>query len=33
VAQTAASCTLLRFPGDRSLTVAALADAVEKAVR
>jgi hypothetical protein len=33
VARTAASCTMLRFPGDRSLTVAALADAVEKAVR
>ncbi len=32
VAQTAASCTLLRFPGDRSLPLAALADAVEKAV-
>ncbi|HEX4303139.1 MAG TPA: hypothetical protein VHZ78_10120 [Rhizomicrobium sp.] len=33
VAQTASATTVFRLPGDRSLSLAALADAVEKAVR
>ncbi len=33
VAQTASACDVFRLPGDRSLSLAALADAVEKAIR
>jgi hypothetical protein len=32
VAQTASACTVFRLPGDRSLSVEALADAVERAI-